>query len=130
MQAFKKGRLHNRPDRVFALADVRIQLTVHGVTFPKATVFVCAAANGAVLPPFVVFRGGGGLHPKRLSEAREAYPDALFATSHRGGSDPDIFHWWLRDFFLKRVAEGSFDAAVLYTGRPVGDITLQVSETV
>jgi hypothetical protein len=121
---FKKGKLYNRPDSVFALADIKFQLTVHGTYFPKATVFLCAAANGAVLPPFVVFRG----HLKRLNDAREAYPDAFFVCSYQGGSDPDIFHWWLRDFFLKRIPRGTSRVTALYMCRPVNDVTLQVSE--
>ena len=50
-QIYKKHKMTSRSDRIFSVSELRL----HGML--EATILYAAAADGTIIPPFVIFRG-------------------------------------------------------------------------
>lgn len=117
-QVFKKYKLHHKSDRIFCVSEIKLNC------FQSATILVAMAADGTVLPPFVVFPGVR----LKLTSVREAFPGAAFTSSYDGQINEDVFLWWFRDHFLKHVPSVGRKPSVLFLSRWVVDVTLQLAQ--
>ena len=61
----------------------------------------------------------------KLNAARQEYPDAFFTCSYDGRVNEDIFLWWFRDHFLKKVPANPNRPGICFISRGVHDITMQ-----
>ena len=61
----------------------------------------------------------------KLLAARQEFPDAFFTCSYDGRVNEDIFLWWFRDHFLKKVPSSQNKPGILSITRGVHDITMQ-----
>ena len=117
-QTYKKQRLGHKPERVYTLSEMRINV------FLDATILMCASADGTQIPPFVIFRG----QRLKLTSARDAYPEAFFTCSYDGRVNDVVLLWWFRDHFLKKIPASNHRPCVLYLSRSVGDVTFQLAQ--
>ena len=115
---FKKYKLHHKSERVFCVSEIKLDC------FQPATVLVAMAADGTLLPPFVVFPGVR----LNLSAVRDAFPGAAFTSTYDGQINEDVFLWWFRDHFLKHVPSVGRKPSVLFLSRWVVDVTLQLAQ--
>ena len=118
LQVFKKYKLHHKSDRIFCVSEIKLSC------FQSATILVAMAADGTVLPPFVVFPGVR----LKLTSVRESFPGAAFTSSYDGQINEDVFLWWFRDHFLKHVPSVGRKPSVLFLSRWVVDVTLQLAQ--
>ena len=117
-QVFKKYKLHHKAERVFCVSEIKLNC------FQPATILVAMAADGTVLPPFVVFPGVR----LKLSSVRDAFPGAAFTSTYDGQINEDVFLWWFRDHFLKHVPSVGRKPSALFLSRWVVDVTLQLAQ--
>ena len=115
---FKKYKLHHKAERVFCVSEIKLNC------FQPATILVAMAADGTVLPPFVVFPGVR----LKLSAVRDAFPGAAFTSTYDGQINEDVFLWWFRDHFLKHVPSVGRKPSALFLSRWVVDVTLQLAQ--
>ena len=118
LQTYKKYRLSHKAERIYAVAEIKVSL------FLDATILVCAAADGTLIPPFVIFRG----QRLKLTSAREAYPEAFFTCLYDGKVSDIVLLWWFRDHFMKKIPSSGHRPCVLFLSRAVGDVTFQLSQ--
>lgn len=116
-QVYKKNRIQTKPERIYSVSEMKMCI------FQKATIIYCASAAGAVIPPFVIFKGQQKL---KLMSAREAYPQAFFTSSNTGQVTEEIFLWWFRDHFLKVIPHTGNRPLVLLISQPCVNISLQM----
>lgn len=67
----------------------------------STTVLACASADGAVLPPFIVFKGAA-VQPRWVSE--KAYPGTSYAVSKGGWMKTPVFFSWFEANFVPYVS--------------------------
>ena len=115
---FKKHRLNNKPERIYTVSEIRVS------AFLDATILVAAAADGTVLPPFVIFTG----QRLKLTSARQVYPDAFFTCSYDGKVNDIVLLWWFRDHFLKRIPTAGHRPCALFLGRSINEVTFQLCQ--
>ena len=117
LQVFKKNKLFNRPEKVYVVSEIRIG------HYSEITVLVAASADGKVLPPFVIFRGQ---RMKQMAAARQEFPEAFFTCTFDGMVNEDVFLWWFRDHFLKKIPHSGHRPCALFLSRNISDITIQL----
>lgn len=66
----------------------------------STTVLACAAADGTVLPPLILFKGAG-IQARWTSE--KAYPGTLYAVSQNGWMEEPQFYSWFTDGFVSHI---------------------------
>lgn len=95
----------------------------------STTVLACASASGAVMPPFVVFKGAA-VQPRWVSE--KAYPDTHYAVSKGGWMEGPIFYNWFMKAFVPYVNKirdvkglPNHEVALIYDGH-ASHVTLQL----
>ena len=109
----------HRPDRIFVVSEMRIG------TYNQHTLIIASSAEGKLLPPFVIFRGH---RVKHLGSARSVYPEAFFTCSFDGQINEDIFLWWFRDHFLKKLPSSTHRPSTLFVSRHNNDLTIQLMQ--
>ncbi|GLV37575.1 hypothetical protein CBL_20387 [Carabus blaptoides fortunei] len=97
----------------------------------SASVLACVAADGSVLPPFIIFKGGA---VQARWTSPKAYPGTVYSVSTNGWmEEPQFFNWfesvfvkWVKDIRLQKKLQDK-EALLLYDGHK-SHISLRIVE--
>lgn len=123
----------NDPSRIKAIGERGKPLSrVSGGSGRESTsVLACVAADGSVLPPFIIFKGGA---VQARWTSPKAYPGTVYSVSTNGWmEEPQFFNWfesvfvkWVKDIRLQKNLQDK-EALLLYDGHK-SHISLRIVE--
>lgn len=113
-------KLHRSPPATQLYAMTEFKLT----SFPHTSVILAAAANGTVLPPYVLFTGARVL----AHGLQQHFPTAFFSVYSGVAQRKEVLLSWFRDHFLRHLPQGHHrgQPAVLFIGHPIGSISVHL----